>query len=62
MGHGKMAAVALATEWRVRGESERKVFGFFGWIFKVVEVRQRICKEGRKDAKGSEFSKASLWT
>lgn len=29
MGHGKMAAVALVTEWRAGGENERFSFSFF---------------------------------
>lgn len=34
MGHGKMAAVALATEWRTGGESER--LSFFGGDVQVI--------------------------
>lgn len=38
-GHGKMATVALATEWRAGGESERCFFlpflFLFGWMFRL---------------------------
>lgn len=38
-GHGKMATVALETEWRAGGESERCFFLpfpiLFGWMFRL---------------------------
>ena len=51
MGHGKMAAVALATEWRAGGESERlcRFFSPFLLDVQVIVEIQRICEEGSRD-------------
>lgn len=59
MGHGKMAAVALATEWRARGgESERLFFffSFLGWMFRL----SRRYREYVKRAAGTHKARASV--
>lgn len=53
-GHGKMATVALATEWRAGGESERCFFlpfpFLFGWMFRL-EGKDGDWEKGSSDTR-----------